>query len=59
MKKGDKILIVCDATALERNLYFVCQILELNKETVLCVNLLDEAKKVSEKLRKEMRDYDA
>ena len=41
----DKILVVCDATALERNLYFVYQILELGKETVVCVNLLDEAKK--------------
>ena len=43
--KSDKILIVCDATSLERNLYLVYQILEMNKETIVCVNLLDEAKK--------------
>ncbi len=42
---SEKLLIVCDATTLERNLYFVLQVIELQKETVLCVNLLDEARK--------------
>ena len=41
----DKILVVCDATSLERNLYFIEQVKELEKEIVVAVNLLDEAKK--------------
>ena len=56
--ESDKILIVCDATALERNLYFVCQILELNKETVLCVNLLDEAKKKGIEIDLDLLSYE-
>ncbi len=54
----DKILIVCDATALERNLYFVYQILELNKPTVICVNLLDEAKKKGIEIDLELLSYE-
>ena len=42
---SDCILVVVDATRLERNLNLVYQILEINKNVVLCVNLLDEAKK--------------
>ena len=42
---SDCILVVIDATRLERNLNLVYQILEINKNVVLCVNLLDEAKK--------------
>lgn len=41
----DKVLLVCDATSLERNLYFIEQVKELEKETIVAVNLLDEAKK--------------
>lgn len=41
----DKILVICDATSLERNLYFLYQVLELNKETIVVINLLDESKK--------------
>lgn len=55
---SDKILVVCDATVLERNLYFVLQILELNKETVLCVNLLDEAKKKGVELDLQLLSYE-
>lgn len=40
-----KIIIVCDATALERNLPFVLQTLEARKNVVLCINMLDEANK--------------
>lgn len=39
------ILVVVDATCLERNLNLVFQILEITNNVVLCVNLLDEAKK--------------
>ena len=37
------VIVVCDATCLERNLNLALQILELTPRVVLCVNLLDEA----------------
>lgn len=43
--ESKKVAVVCDATSLERNLYFVLQILETGVDTVVCVNLLDEARK--------------
>lgn len=39
------LLIVVDATCLERNLNLVYQALEITPNIVLCVNLLDEAKR--------------
>ncbi len=56
--ESDEILIVCDATSLERNLYFVYQILELNKKTVVCVNLLDEAKKKGIEIDLQLLSYE-
>ncbi|MGN0612811.1 MAG: ferrous iron transport protein B [Porcipelethomonas sp.] len=41
----DAVIVVCDATCLERNLYLVLQILEVTPCTVVCVNLMDEAEK--------------
>ena len=41
----DVLIVVCDATALERNLNLVLQVLEITSKVVVCVNLLDEAKK--------------
>lgn len=41
----DVTVIVLDATRLERNLNLVLQILELTERAVLCVNLMDEAKR--------------
>jgi ferrous iron transport protein B len=41
----DAVVIVADATCLERNLNLVLQTMEISKRVVLCVNLLDEAKK--------------
>ncbi|MBO5322175.1 MAG: ferrous iron transporter B [Clostridia bacterium] len=41
----DVVIAVCDATALERNLNLVLQILKIHKNVVLCVNLMDEAKR--------------
>jgi len=38
-------VVVVDATCLERNLNLVLQILEITKKVVVCVNLLDEAKR--------------
>ena len=41
----DAVVVVCDATCLERNLNLVMQILEVTGNVVVCVNLMDEAKK--------------
>ena len=41
----DAVLVVADATLLERNLNLTLQILEASPHTALCVNLLDEARR--------------
>ncbi len=41
----DVTIIVVDATRLERNLNLVIQVLEITDRAVLCVNLIDEAKR--------------
>lgn len=41
----DAVVVVCDATCLERNLNLVLQVLEAAPNAVVCVNLMDEAKK--------------
>ena len=41
----DGVVVVTDATCLERNLNLVLQILEVTRNVVVCVNLLDEAEK--------------
>ena len=41
----DVTVIVADATCLERNLNLVMQVMEITDRVVLCVNLMDEAKK--------------
>ncbi len=41
----DCTVVVCDATSLERNLALVLQIREITPRIVVCVNLMDEAKK--------------
>lgn len=43
--KPDVTVIVADAGRLERNLNLVLQILEITKNAVLCLNLMDEAKR--------------
>lgn len=43
----DAVIVVCDATCLERNLNLVFQVLELTDKVVLCINLIDEAEKKS------------
>lgn len=42
---SEATIVVCDATSLERNLNLVLQIMQLTTQVVVCVNLLDEAKK--------------
>ncbi len=43
--KPEAVIVVCDGTCLERNLNLVLQILEITKNVIVCVNLLDEAKR--------------
>ncbi|SNS03836.1 ferrous iron transport protein B [Anaerovirgula multivorans] len=43
--KPQATIVVTDATCLERNLILVLQILEITDRVVLCVNLMDEAKR--------------
>lgn len=43
--KPDVTVIVVDASRLERNLNLVLQILEITDRVVLCLNLMDEAKR--------------
>ncbi|NLK03424.1 MAG: ferrous iron transport protein B [Clostridiales bacterium] len=40
----DAVIVVVDATCLERNLNLVYQLMELTDKLVLCINLIDEAK---------------
>lgn len=44
-EKPDATIIVVDSTCLERNLNLVFQIMEITDNIIVCVNLLDEAKK--------------
>lgn len=44
-EKPDAVIVVCDGTTLERNMNLVLQIMETTKNAILCVNLLDEAKR--------------
>ncbi|MGY0372193.1 ferrous iron transport protein B [Clostridium sp. JNZ J1-5] len=41
----DAAIIVTDATCLERNMNLVYQVMELTDNVILCINLIDEAKK--------------
>jgi len=41
----DITIVVCDAVCLERNLNLVLQTLEISDKVIVCVNLMDEAKK--------------
>jgi len=41
----DATVVILDATCLERNLNLVFQIMEITPKIIVCVNLLDEAKK--------------
>lgn len=41
----DGVIVVCDATCLERNLNLVLQMLEITTHVVVCINLMDEARR--------------
>lgn len=42
---SDLTVLVCDACSLMRNLNLVLQVTEITKDIIVCVNLMDEAKK--------------
>lgn len=44
-RSADLIIVVADATNLERNLYLGLQILDLNVPTILALNMMDEAER--------------
>ena len=48
--KPDAVVVVCDATCLERNLNLVLQTIEISPRVVVCVNLMDEAKRKNIKI---------
>lgn len=41
----DAVVVVCDATCLERNLNLVLQAMEISDKVIICINLMDEAKR--------------
>ncbi|KMT21148.1 ferrous iron transport protein B [Clostridium cylindrosporum] len=41
----DAVIVVADATCLERNLLLLFQVMEITDDIVFCINLIDEAKK--------------
>jgi len=41
----DAVIVVCDASCLERNLNLALQTIEITEHVLICVNLMDEAKK--------------
>lgn len=43
--EADCVVVVCDGTALERNLILALQVIEKREKVVVCVNLMDEAEK--------------
>lgn len=46
----DATVVVCDATCLERNLNLVLQTMEISKKVIVCINLIDEAKRKNIKI---------
>jgi len=53
----DAVIVVCDSTCIERNLNLVFQVMELTDNVILCLNLLDEAKKKGIKIDKDKLEY--
>lgn len=49
----DAVVVVADATCLERNLNLAFQISEITNKVILCINLIDEAKKKNITINKE------
>ena len=43
--EAEAVIVVCDATCLERNLNLVLQTMEISSKVLVCVNLMDEARR--------------
>lgn len=43
--EADLVVVVCDGTCLSRNLILALQVLQVTRRVVVCVNLMDEARK--------------
>lgn len=43
--RPDAVIVICDATCLERNLNLVLQTLEITSQVIVCINLMDEARR--------------
>lgn len=54
----DATVIVCDASALERNLNLAFQIMQITNRCIFCVNLIDEAKRRGIEIDKEQLEKD-
>jgi ferrous iron transport protein B len=50
---SDAVIVITDATCLERNMNLVYQVMELTDNVILCINLIDEAKKKNITIDKE------
>lgn len=44
-EKPDVTIVVLDATSLERNLNLALQVMEMTSKVIICINLMDEARK--------------
>jgi small GTP-binding protein len=53
-EKPDVTLVVVDATSLERNLNLALQVLEMTKNVIICINLIDEADKKGIKIKEQV-----
>ena len=49
-ERPDVIVNILDASNLERNLYLAVQMLEMERPMVVCLNMLDVAEKIGEKV---------
>lgn len=45
LRRPDAVIVVCDAVCLERNLNLALQIAQVCPNTLLCINMMDEARK--------------
>lgn len=52
----DVAVIVVDSTNLERNLYLLVQVMEMNANPVLCLNMTDEARKAGQQIDIELME---
>lgn len=48
--RPDAVVVVCDATCLERSLNLALQTLEITNRVIVCINLMDEARRKGIKL---------